>query len=197
MIGSLRGEVLERDTDGIALVEVGGVGYEITVTERALAELEPGSQAFLYTHLHVREDHQQLFGFLTRLERVTFNTLLKANGVGPTMAMSILATHPPVALVDIVANADISALTLVPGVGKRTAEKLMVELKNRLSVPDLGDGGTGGNASSTAISDVREALLGLGFGDVEIRDTLRELDDNGDASGLLQDALKALGARRA
>lgn len=112
------------------------------------------------------------------------------------MGIAILATHPPSALVDIVVAGDVSALTLVPGVGKRTAEKLMVELKGRLSVPDLGvDPGSAGGGS--AISDVREALIGLGFGDGEIRDTLRDLPVDADASSLLQDALKSLGARRA
>ncbi len=195
MIGSLRGEILERDLDGSVLIEVAGVGYVVHVSQRALAELEPSTTAFLYVHHHIREADQQLFGFLTRNERVTFQTLIGTHGVGPALGMAIIATHPPTALVDIVASQDVASLTLVPGVGKKTAERLLVELKSRLSVPVLdGAGPAGGNS---AVADVREALLGLGYGDNEIRDTLRELPAADDAAALLRDALKALGARRA
>ncbi len=194
MIGSLRGEILERDLDGLVLIEVGGVGYVVNVSARALAEMEPGTTAFLYVHHHIREADQQLFGFLTRDERVTFQTLIGTHGVGPALAMAIIATHPPTALVDIVANQDVGSLTLVPGVGKKTAERLMVELKSRLSVPVLDGAGGAGNS---AMGDVREALSGLGYGDTEVRDTLRELTPTGDAATLLRDALKALGVRRA
>lgn len=195
MIGSLRGDVLERGLDGNVLLEVGGVGYQVLVSPRTLPELEPTSTAFLYVHHHIREDAQVLYGFATREERSTFQVLIATHGVGPAMAMSILSTHPPAALVDIVAGADIAALTLVPGVGKKTAERLLVELKSRLSVPVLD--GVGGGAGGTAIGDVREALTGLGYGPDEIRDALRELPSDADASSLLRDALKLLGARRA
>jgi Holliday junction DNA helicase RuvA len=123
--------------------------------------------------------------------------LIATHGVGPAMAMAILATHPPSALVDIVASADVAALTLVPGVGRKTAERLLVELKNRLSVPVLDPVGAPGGGSP--VGDVREALAGLGYGPEEIRDVLRELPSDGgaDASSLLRDALKSLGARRA
>ena len=196
MIGSLRGQVLERDLAGSVLIEVGGVGYVVNVSPRALAELEPSTPAFLYVHHHIREDAQQLFGFLTRDERDTFQTLIATHGVGPALAMAILATHPPAALVDIVANADVASLTLVPGVGKKTAERLLIELKSRLRVPVLDGVGANGNGSST-MADVREALGNLGYGDAEIRETLRDLQAGDDAAALLRDALKLLGARRA
>lgn len=196
MIGSLRGTVLERDLSATtAIVEVAGVGYVVHVTERTLAELEPGSEAFVFVHHHITEANQALYGFLARDERVAFQTLIKVNGVGPASALSILATHPPAALVDIVASADKAALTLVPGIGPKTAERLMVELKNRFSIPVLDSPGAGGG--STVVSDVREALIGLGYTDAEVRDTLRELPTDADASALLRDALKLLGARRA
>ncbi|MAT07024.1 MAG: Holliday junction branch migration protein RuvA [Acidimicrobiaceae bacterium] len=198
MIGSLRGEVLERNLDGTVLVEVGGVGYLVHVSQRALAELEPSSQAFLHIHHHIREADQQLYGFLTRDERTTFQTLIGVHNVGPALGMAIIATHPPTALVDIVANQDVAAFTLVPGVGKKTAERLLVELKSKLSVPVLdGVGGGGESGGSSTVADVREALAGLGYGENEIRDTLRELPPADDAATLLRDALKALGARRA
>ncbi len=195
MIGSLRGTVLERNDDATVLVEVGGVGYLVTVTPRTLAEMEPLTPAFLHVHHHIREDAQTLYGFLRRDERTTFQILIGTHGVGPAMAMAIIATHSPSALVDIIATNDLGALTLVPGVGKKTAERLLIELRSRLSLPMLDPVGTTGGGST--IGDVREALAGLGYGPDEVRDALRELPPTGDASALLRDALKLLGARRA
>lgn len=203
MIGSLRGQVLERELDGRVLIDVGGVGYEVVMSPRALAEMEPTTSAFVYVHHHIREDAQTLFGFATKDERTTFQVLLGTHGVGPSMAMAILATHPPAVLVDIVAEGDIGALTLVPGVGKKTAERLLVELKSRLSIPILdgdtvhaGGGGTA-PAVSSPVNDVREALAGLGYSADEIRAALQELPTDTDSPTMLRDALKQLGARRA
>ena len=108
MIGSLRGTVLERGTDGRVLLEVGGVGYLVTVTPRTLAELEPTTSAFLHVHHHIREDAQTLYGFPSRSERATFDVLVATHGVGPALALGILATHTPSALVDIVASSETS-----------------------------------------------------------------------------------------
>jgi holliday junction DNA helicase RuvA len=195
VIGSLRGIVLERAIDGTVLIEVGGVGYQVVVSPRVLAELEPSTNAFLYVHHHIREDTQTLYGFLARDERATFQVLIATHGVGPALAMAILATHPPNALVDIVAGADVSALTLVPGVGRKTAERLLIELKSRLSVPVLDAGGS--TTGGSVVGDVREALAGLCYSSDEIREALRELPASDDASMLLRDALKLLGAGRA
>jgi Holliday junction DNA helicase RuvA len=199
MIGSLRGQVLERNADSEVLLDVGGVGYLVTVTPRTLAELEPGSAAFLYVHHHIREDAQTLFGFLARDERTTFQVLIATHGIGPSLAMAILATHGPVALVDIVAAGDVGALTLVPGVGKKTAERLLVELKSRLQLPvlDAVGGGPARQGAASATGDVREALLGLGYGTEEIRDVLREVDGGTDPATMLRQALQVLAARRA
>jgi Holliday junction DNA helicase RuvA len=198
MIGSLRGAVLERTNDTSVLVEVGGVGYVVTVTPRTLAELEPGSPVFLYVHHHIREDAQTLYGFRQRDERSTFEVLIATHGIGPALAIAILGTHAPSALVDIVATSDLGALTLVPGVGKKTAERLLVELRNRLNLPMLDPvGAGGGGGGGTVVGDVREALTGLGYGPDEVRDALRELPASADASSLLRDALKLLGAKRA
>ena len=195
MIGSLRGSVLERLDDGRVLVEVGGVGYLVTVTPRTLAELEPTSPVFLYVHHHIREDAQTLFGFLRRDERAAFDILIATHGIGPSLAVAILGTHSPSALVDIVAGGDLGALTLVPGVGKKTAERLLVELRNRLNLPMLDPLTTSGG--STTIGNVREALAGLGYAPEEIRDAMRDLPDSTSAEDLLRDALRLLGVRRA
>jgi Holliday junction DNA helicase RuvA len=195
MIGSLRGEILDRDLEGSVLLEVNGVGYVVNVSTRALPELAPGASVFLHVHHHIREDAQTLYGFTSRDERATFQVLVATHGIGPALALAILSTHPPAALVDIVAHADAAALTLVPGVGKKTAERLLVELKSRLALPVL-DGAPGGGAGS-AVAEVREALAGLGYGNEEIREVLRELPADADPAALLRDALKSLGARRA
>jgi Holliday junction DNA helicase RuvA len=195
MIGSLRGSVLERLDDGRVLVEVAGVGYLVTVTPRTFAELEPTSPVFLYVHHHIREDNQTLFGFLRRDERAAFDVLIATHGIGPALAVAILGTHSPTALVDIVAGSDLGALTLVPGVGKKTAERLLVELRNRLNLPMLDPMTT--STSSTAVGNVREALAGLGYASEEIREAMRDLPETASAEALLRDALRLLGVRRA
>ncbi|MEI8390914.1 MAG: Holliday junction branch migration protein RuvA [Actinomycetes bacterium] len=197
MIASLRGSVLERHSEGSVLIEVAGVGYLVSVTPRTLAELEPTSPVFLFVHHHIREDSQTLFGFLTRDEKNTFQVLLGTHGVGPSLAMAILGTLTPSALFEVVASADIGALTLVPGVGKKTAERLLIELKSRLSLPVFHDSEKAHSSRSSVVSDVREALLGLGYTDSEIREVLRELPAVSGAETLLRDALQMLGVRRA
>jgi Holliday junction DNA helicase RuvA len=196
MIGSLRGVIVERNLDGTILLEVAGIGYLVTVSQRAIPELEPGSSAFLLIHHHIREDAQTLFGFTSKDDKATFQVLLATHGVGPALAMSVLATHPAASLVDIVANNDIAALQLVPKVGKKTAERLIVELKNRLSLDILDGDGVGASGAASSVAEVREALAGLGYATEEIREVLRVLPTDADSATLLRDALKSLGAQK-
>jgi Holliday junction DNA helicase RuvA len=196
MIGSLRGVVLERFTPSTILLEVGGVGYLCLVTTSTFAELEPTVTTFLHIHHHIREDAQTLFGFVSRTERDTFNVLIATHGIGPAMAMAILSTYSPTALITIVSSGDIAALTVVPGVGKKTAERLMVELKSRLHLEGIADSGSSDTVQSAA-ADVREALTALGYAPEEIRDAMRQLPGGGDSESMLRDALALLGARRA
>ena len=195
MIGSVRGSVLERLASGEVLVEVGGVGYRVLVPLGAIPALTPGSPAFLFTHLHVRDDALVLYGFPTREERDTFEVLLGAAGVGPKLALAILSVHSPSALRRVLLEDDLDALTMVPGVGKRTAARLQVDLKARLDVPiiDLVEA----DASSTnARAEVREALTGLGYAPDEVRSVIGQLPDDGAVEELLRDALKRLAAVR-
>lgn len=205
MIGSLRGTLLERNHLSEVLVEVGGVGYRVTVTPATVVELgDPGDEVFLYVHHHLREDAQTLYGFRTRDERVCFEALLGAHGVGPSLALAILSVHAPAALRQVLLDDDISALCLVPGVGKKTAARLLVELKSRLDIPELDlavpsdvvGGSTPGGASPR--TDVREALTSLGYAPDEVGAVLRELPDEGDSAALLKVALQrlAVGASR-
>ena len=204
MIGSLRGIVLERIAPSTALIEVGGVGYVVTVTPRVFAELEPTSSCFLHVHHHIREDAQTLYGFTSREDRECFQILLGAHGVGPAMALAILGTHSPRGLHNIVITSDIAALTMVPGVGKKTAERLLVELRGKFDLFDVPATGSdtasaGGRSRGSVVADLREALAGLGYGNDEIREVMSEITpaDEAGVDTLLREALAILGARRA
>lgn len=199
MIGSLRGVVLDRAPAGHqVLVEVGGVGYRVTVTPSLLAGMEPGVPAFLYVHTHVREDAIVLYGFAAHDERVCFEALLGAHGVGPALALAILSALSPVALHRALATDDVDALTAVPGVGRKTAARLLVELKARLDLDldfegDLVSVGAAGGVPS-ARAEVRTALAGLGYAPDEVREALRALPDDGAVEELLTSALRNLAA---
>jgi Holliday junction DNA helicase RuvA len=204
VIGSLRGRLLDRGADEV-LVEVAGVGYRAVVAPTTAVALgDVGDDVFVWVHHHVREDAQTLYGFASLDERRTFEALIGAHGVGPSLALAILSVHAPAALARILADDDVAALCLVPGVGKKTAARLLVELKSRLHVPDRGTvpavagsgSGSGGNgAAPSAQADVREALAGLGYGPDEIRAATVDLPDDGDAAVLLREALQRLAAR--
>jgi Holliday junction DNA helicase RuvA len=197
VIGSLRGTVLDRFAVGEVLLEVAGVGYRVTVTPRTLGALTVGQEAFLHVHHHVKEDGQSLYGFGSLQERVVFESLLAAHRVGPSLALGILATHGPDELRRIVADGDVASLCLVPGVGKQTAARLLIELKGRLDVPQLDVVALAAGTGGSAVADVREALAGLGYGADEIRDALRDAPSGADPAELLREALRVLGARRA
>ena len=206
MIGSLRGTIVHRSARGEVLLEVGGVGYRVTVPPATMAHLgELGATALVHTHLAVREDSLTLFGFATRDERDCFEALIGAHGVGPALALAILSVHGPAPLRQILADGDLDALCLVPGVGRKTAARLMIELKSRLDLPDddleaavaaNGDGNGHGNGSVSSRAEVRAALAALGYEHDEIHGALRDLPAEGGVEDLLRRALRLLGARR-
>ncbi len=198
MIGSLRGQLLDRTLSGEVLVEVGGIGYRVVVSpSTAVAVGEIGDDLFLHVHHHIREDAQTLYGFTTRDERVAFEALLSAHGVGPALAMAILSVHPPASLSRVLADDDLAALCLVPGVGKKTAQRLLVELKSKLDIPDLDHPAPGDHQATPSVrSDVHEALAGLGYGPEEIREAVRDLPNEGDTAVVLRAALRRLAVAR-
>jgi Holliday junction DNA helicase RuvA len=204
MIGSLRGILLDRSAKGDVLVEVGGgVGYRVQVPTSAHHVLgELGSPVFLHVHTHVREDALVLYGFPTADERVAFEALLGTHGIGPAVALNILSVHSPIALRRAVAADDVDALTLVPGIGKKTAARLLLELKSRLSLDDLPSEtsfvvvGSAADVGPTARNEVRNALAALGYGVDEVREAVRSLPEDGSVEDLLRTALRQLAVAR-
>jgi Holliday junction DNA helicase RuvA len=195
VIGSLRGILLDRSAKGDVLVEVGGVGYRVQVptsAHRVLGEL--GSPVFLHVHTHVREDALVLYGFSTADERVAFEALLGTHGIGPAVALAILSVHSPAALARAVASDDVDALTLVPGIGKKTAARLLLELKSRLDLPSDTDFTvvTSAAAEASPRNEVRNALASLGYGVEEVREAVRTLPEEGAVEDLLRAALRQL-----
>lgn len=207
MIGSLRGTLLDRQParsgpGAEVTVEVGGIGYRVVVAAGTVGMLgDLGGATFLHIHTHVREDAITLYGFASRDERQVFEALLGAPGIGPAVALAILATHAPAALRRIARTDDVDALCLVPGIGKKTGAKLLLELKGRLDVDgDEGSGPAlrlvGGGGPSSPHSEVRAALAGLGYGPDEVREALRSLPEAGEVDVLLRRALQALAVAR-
>ena len=156
------------------LVEVGGVGYRVLVPLARCRRSSRARTTFLFTHLHVRDDAMVLYGFPTRDERDTFEVLIGATGVGPKLALAILSVHTPTALRRCLADDDLDALMLVPGVGKRTAQRLLVELKARLELPDL-DLAEHARSPARRTREARCATrsIGLGYSPDEVRDVAR------------------------
>ena len=205
MIGSLRGSVIDRSLRGEVLIEVGGVGYRVmvppaTLAAVAVAMVDPGPATLLHTSLQVREDALTLYGFATRDERDCFEALIAAHGVGPALALAILSVHSPNQLRRVLLEGDLDALTLVPGVGRKTAARLLIELKSRLDLPEPepGDvnGNGNGNGSVSTRTEVRAALAALGYDQAEVQDVLRELPVEKGVEDTLRAALRLLGAAR-
>jgi Holliday junction DNA helicase RuvA len=199
VIGSLRGTLIDRGADEV-LVEVNGIGYRVTVTPATVVAIgDLGDDVFLFVHHHVREDAETLYGFPTRDERGCFEALIGAHGVGPALALAILSVHPPETLRRTLADDDVDALCLVPGVGKKTAARLLVELKSRLDVPDIDLSAITTKVAASGPNvraDVREALAGLGYSPEEIRDALSDVPDDGDPAIALKLALQRAYVRR-
>ncbi len=205
MIGSLRGTLADARLDGSVLVDVGGVGYRVLVPPASVPVLgHVGATVALHTHLAVREDALTLYGFATNDERGCFEALIGAHGVGPALALAVLSVHSPGALRRAVADDDVGALCLVPGVGRKTAARLLIELKDRLEVfgdadlvvPSVAGEANGSGAVRPARAEVREALVALGYEAEEVRTALGGLPEGDDVATLLRAALAGLGRGR-
>ncbi len=207
MIGLLRGPAVLRTAECEVIVDVGGVGYRVTVTPATAAALMSagtGAEATLHVHTHVREDAIVLYGFLHDDERRCFEVLLGSHGVGPALALAMMAMLSPAALSTAVLEDDLETLCTVPGVGRKTAARLLIELKSRLDLPDLSgvppvtplDGsGANGRATRTSRAEARAALSELGYAPEEIRGALDGLRDDVGVEEMLRLALRELASR--
>ncbi|MGV9316673.1 Holliday junction branch migration protein RuvA [Streptomyces sp. NPDC003691] len=205
MIASVRGQVAAL-APTTAVIEVGGVGMAVQCTPDTLSRLRTGEEAFLATSLVVREDSLTLYGFADEDERQVFELLQTASGVGPRLAQAMLAVHAPDALRAAVATGDEKALTAVPGIGKKGAQKLLLELKDRLGAPVGGvpAGRTGGAAVPPSWRDqLQTALIGLGYSAREADDAVAAVAPQAGSAGgapavgpLLKAALQTLNRTR-
>jgi holliday junction DNA helicase RuvA len=204
MIASVRGTVAAVGPDG-AVVEVGGVGLAVSCSPGTLARLRLGESARLATSLVVREDSLTLYGFADDDERALFELLQTANGVGPKLAQTMLAVHPPRELRRAIATSDYASLTQVPGIGRKGAERIVVELRDRIGSID-GDHAVSPGGGVSAVAPWRDqlahALAGLGFSGKEAGDAIEvvsaEVNDDGtpDVSALLRKSIQLLGRTR-
>jgi Holliday junction DNA helicase RuvA len=187
MIGRLRGLLVSRRGE-VVCIEVGGVGYEVNMTPRGLSSLPGvGEEVVVHAHTHVREDEMSLYGFGAEPDRDLFRVLLGAGGVGPKLAMAILGTMTHEEVVRAIVTEDADALTVVPGVGKRGAQKIVLELAPKLA-------GAGAEAvGSTNTVTVRQALEGLGYSTEEINSVIGEVDPESTIEAQIRTALRALG----
>ena len=200
MIASVRGVVLSAGLDA-AVIEVGGVGLWLHTTAATAASLRPGVEAMLATTLIVREESLTLYGFADEDERVVFDLVQTVSGVGPRIALAMLAVHTPDGLRRAVSSGDLAALTKVPGIGKKGAERIVLELRDKIGVPS---GAVSSQARQPALDEaaaqVRDALVGLGWSSRQADDAVEavrtEAGDGSDAmnvSALLRAALRELG----
>ena len=193
MIGRLRGAVLEL-AENVALIDVGGVGYEVELTSGTAADLAARSgEAVVFTHLVGREDAQTLYGFASAAERNLFRTLIKVSGVGPKLALALLSAVSPDQLAASIANGDAAAITSVPGIGKKTAQRLVVELRDRVALSaaaaPVGQGPVGDAVLALVALGYRESAAARVIGEVG-----QVLGDGADVEALVKEALKRMAA---
>ncbi|PKQ37124.1 MAG: Holliday junction branch migration protein RuvA [Actinobacteria bacterium HGW-Actinobacteria-1] len=192
MIAFLTGRIAEKGA-GHVVLDVGGVGFHIAMSTGSLAALPAeGDSVTVRTHLQVREDELSLYGFENADEKALFEKLITVSGVGPRVALSALSSFRPSALIEAVAREDVTLLSSISGVGKKTAQRIIIELKDKLGVPDLAGAATGAAASMHA--EARDALLSMGFSAAEVATALDKYDGAPDDSqALLKHALRRLG----
>lgn len=207
MIGRLRGTLLEKHPPEI-LLDVNGVGYEVSMPMSCFYELpEINKEAVVFIHFVVREDAQLLYGFNTPTERALFREIIKANGVGPKLGLAILSSMTAVQFVDAVAREDITSLVKIPGVGKKTAERLLIDMRDRLknwsavdlftpqsdiAIRDNLDSAFSRISANTAEEEALSALLSLGYKTAQAEKMIRKVAKDGMKSeDIIRDALRS------
>tara|TARA_B110000967_G_scaffold205619_1_gene250533 strand:+ start:1961 stop:2542 length:582 start_codon:yes stop_codon:yes gene_type:complete len=192
LIGRVKGKILEKSAHQV-VVDVQGLGYEVDIPLTTFFQLgDSGAEVTLYTHLVVRDDAHLLFGFSTASERELFRALIKVNGVGPKLAVAILSGVDARAFSRCIQNNDVKALTALPGVGKKTAERLIIEMRDRL--PALTEGLLPvAQRAPDLVADAEAALIGLGYKPQEAARALGQIEDQDvSVERLIRQALKSL-----
>jgi holliday junction DNA helicase RuvA len=195
MIGSLRGKLIEKRPNQV-LLEVGGVGYVVQIPLSTFTSLGPlHAESSLLIHTHVREDAFSLYGFLTAREKHCFELLISASGVGPSLALKILSGMGLDQLIPAIRKGDLAQLVKIPGVGRKTAERMVVELRDKLAAVDVPESGKPATKSQLE-SDVSSALINLGYDEREVENALAKSrrPENVDFETLLRASLQILGA---
>ncbi len=193
MITTLRGIIQSLGSDGIVL-DVGGVGYHLTMSSRSLSSVgEPLQEAFVYTHMHVREDLMCLYGFIDPEERAFFEILTGITGVGPKVAIAILSAYSSDDLRRAVINKDVALFQSISGIGKKTAERLVLELKDKVGEIESPATAAAGDGNYYL---AREALVGLGFNFAEAEAALSGADEGLGVEEMVRTALKKTGSAR-
>ncbi len=198
MIAFLKGTVAAALPPSTALIDVNGVGYSVAMAQSALAKLPPvGEDVLVLTYLSVTDNGLALYGFLTEEEKALFERLVSVSKVGPKMALAALSTYSPRELADAVAAGDVARVSHIPGVGKKTAERIILELKGTLeaSLDSLFSAGAEAPADAVALQGATEALLAMGFTSAEAEVALKGAPEGATEGALLQYALKRLGSR--
>lgn len=194
MIGRLRGRLLELD-GSLAVVDVRGVGYEAEVTATAAAALAAAADDVeIHTHFIAREDGQSLYGFANAAERNLFRSLIKVTGVGPKLALALLSTVSPEQFAAAVTTGNAAAITRVPGIGKKTASRLVMELRDRVADLDVGVAADAAPARRDAV----QALMSLGYREtaaaVAVADAADALDEKAGVEDIVKEALRRIAA---
>jgi|SRR5580692_5432075 Holliday junction DNA helicase RuvA len=201
MIGRLTGKVVAQEAEGAVVVDVAGVGYEVLVPLGTVgrAASDEGGRCTLYVHTHAREDALTLFGFATEADRLTFRTLIGVSNVGPRTALAVLSALPAEELARAIAAKDLGKLTGIPGIGKKTAERLVLELRDRLAKPMAATARAGTSSKDAPTARAQDLLLGaltrMGYRPAEAERAIVALGprlDTGTLADLVRDALSLL-----
>jgi len=187
MFGSIKGKIIFKN-DKFVIVETGGLGYKISVSPDTLSKIAQESEIFIWTHLHVREDALDLYGFLEHPELEFFEMLINVSGIGPKSALIILSIASTQTLKKAISTGDISYLTKISGIGKKTAEKIVIELRDKVG-EDKSD------ISLKGELDALEALKSLGYSGHEAREALKKASATSGTNAKVREALKILGEK--
>jgi len=183
MINRILGKIVEKNPS-VVIVDVGGLGYEVGIPVSTFSKLpQIGEKVLLYTHLYIREDSHQLFGFLEEMERSLFGKLIKVSGIGPRVGLAILSTISPTSLIGYIEKRNTENLCQIPGIGKKTAERMIIELNGKVEAV---------SENTNDHEELIQALLALGYSEKEVRSTVSTIEYKLTIQDKIKKALKLL-----